>query len=491
MAFLCPSQLTVKKKVLQGKAPYPDTYQLNGDSSPGVEHKSALKSPRSSTDSSHKSNHRTVRIDEAALNKESKVERKIRTATYDRPANIRVKAAHDYSSEDPEELNLSKGQTVKILYQQHDWLYVVDLFGNEGFIPFSYCSDFNNSIDSKSSTSGFTDSHEESDEIEKAAERRKIDRFSKHRNDKHKHNSKQKTPVVYFPKRPYGPKLTVLFNYKARYENDVSVERGEYVMLLNDQDADWLWVATEDGEEGFIPRTFVISHACEGCRRRLSQEPSSSSSFNRKNISPLGNGSVSALTKDTSLHKVTTDNTSSNSDKQSEKCNVNGHTRNSRNSTPHGSKMNLHSSQTELNPVYNSSPTLTEITPSSPELTPISSELAPSLDHSLLNGDIYSSDITPTSSSSADVEPKSRNLSDATSSASSDKKLELKGSRLISLYEYEGSAFDDLTVHAGEYVYANLKDQIVPKWIWAYSPYRKRSGFIPEAYLKEPVVTDI
>lgn len=108
------------------------------------------------------------------------------------------------------------------------------------------------------------------------------------------------------------------------------------------------------------------------------------------------------------------------------------------------------------------------------------------------NGDINTSDVTVTSSSSVDKKSKESSFTDPTSSSSSnDKKSSLKGSKLIALYDFEGTAFDDLTIVAGEYVYANLKDQIVPHWIWAYSPYRKRSGFIPEEYLKEPVITDI
>jgi hypothetical protein len=88
-------------------------------------------------------------------------------------------------------------------------------------------------------------------------------------------------------------------------------------------------------------------------------------------------------------------------------------------------------------------------------------------------------------------ESSNADVTDPTSSSSNDKKYSLKGSKLIALFDFEGTAFDDLTVLAGEYVYANLKDQIVPHWMWAYSPYRKRSGFIPDEFLKEPVITDI
>jgi hypothetical protein len=181
---------------------------------------------------------------------------------------MRAKIVHDFKSEDEEELDVRKGQYVKILYQKHDWVYVKDSSRHEGFIPYVYCSTVNVSTDSKSSTSGYEESFEESDEVEQGVDRKSNTRQGRKSADKHKHKSRtnDNTRTTYFPKRPYGPQMTVLYNYKARYENDLRVVRGERVMLLNDQDPEWLWVATEDGEEGFIPRTFVISHTCEGKR---------------------------------------------------------------------------------------------------------------------------------------------------------------------------------------------------------------------------------
>ena len=104
--------------------------------------------------------------------------------------------------------------------------------------------------------------------------------------------------------------------------------------------------------------------------------------------------------------------------------------------------------------------------------------------------DMNSSDVAPTSSCSTGGKSTS-SYTDVTSSLSSDRTYSLKGSRLIVLDNFDSKAFDDLTVRPGEYIYANLKDQIVPGWIWAYSPTSKKSGFIPDDRVKEPVVTDI
>lgn len=50
----------------------------------------------------------------------------------------------------------------------------------------------------------------------------------------------------------------MLYTFVARDENDVSVERGEFVTVLNRDDPDWFWVLRHiDGSEGFVPSGFV------------------------------------------------------------------------------------------------------------------------------------------------------------------------------------------------------------------------------------------
>lgn len=245
---------------MQNKQPYPtDVYRPStcleqSETAPAEITKSALKNGSAIN---HKQVKRSVRIKEAGFKHETLVERKIRVASLAKPANVRVKIKQSYEPIDREELKVRKGQHVKILYQQNDWLYVVDSSGSEGFIPYYYCSTNSVSTDSKSSTSGYEDSFEESEDgtcVERTSTSEP--QFAK---DKHETNA-----VSYFPKRAYGPQLIVLYDYRAQEENDVSVCRGELVMLLNDQDKDWLWISTEDGEEGFVPRTFLVSHVCEG-----------------------------------------------------------------------------------------------------------------------------------------------------------------------------------------------------------------------------------
>lgn len=52
-------------------------------------------------------------------------------------------------------------------------------------------------------------------------------------------------------------RYVVLYSYQAQDENDLSVERGQCVTVLNSDDPDWYWVARYDQCEGFVPSGFI------------------------------------------------------------------------------------------------------------------------------------------------------------------------------------------------------------------------------------------
>jgi hypothetical protein len=59
-----------------------------------------------------------------------------------------------------------------------------------------------------------------------------------------------------FFKDPSG-RYVVLYSYSGQDENDLSVERGQCVTVLNSDDPDWFWVSKFDGQEGFVPSGFI------------------------------------------------------------------------------------------------------------------------------------------------------------------------------------------------------------------------------------------
>ena len=59
-----------------------------------------------------------------------------------------------------------------------------------------------------------------------------------------------------FFQEPSG-RYVVLYSYRAQDENDLAVERGQVVTVLNSEDPDWFWVSLYDQCEGFVPSGFI------------------------------------------------------------------------------------------------------------------------------------------------------------------------------------------------------------------------------------------
>ncbi|KAF4519798.1 hypothetical protein B566_EDAN006812 [Ephemera danica] len=178
------------------------------------------------------------------------------------------------------------------------------------------------------------------------------------------HSMSSSQPDVHpFFKDPAG-RYIVLYTFIARDENDVSVERGEFVTVLNREDPDWYWIVRSDGQEGFVPSGFV--YPADVIQGHLSQ------------------GGVvqqnSSFPSPTSPHHM--------------------------------------------------------------------------------------------------------------SSPSSDE-LRYHGTELVMLYDYKAQAPDDLTVRRGDWIYADLANQTVDGWLWAYAPKTRKYGFIPKAYARPPAMTSL
>lgn len=83
-----------------------------------------------SVDSSHTSGYQT---DDGTF--EGKM---LKRASRTRPANLRMTAIRDYTPCCDEELAVRRGQRVKVLYKNNDWVYAVTKSGEAGYIPYSF-----------------------------------------------------------------------------------------------------------------------------------------------------------------------------------------------------------------------------------------------------------------------------------------------------------------------------------------------------------------
>lgn len=195
----------------------------------------------------------------------------------------KVVVLHDFTPCVDDELEVRRGQIVNVLYQENDWVYVIaSETGNEGFIPHSYCAPYGSQLgdlaltvrhkklprgvddellDQTSSRGTHSvDSGQQSDAESFGGAAVAANSGQEQCARVHSAPGRSSTaalPDVHpFFKDPAG-RYVVLYTFVARDENDVSVERGELVTVLNHEDPDWFWVLRSDGQEGFVPSAFV------------------------------------------------------------------------------------------------------------------------------------------------------------------------------------------------------------------------------------------
>lgn len=322
---------------------------------------------------------------------------------------------HDFTPCVDDELEVKRGQIVNILYRENDWVYIIGMDSKqEGFIPHSYCAPYNThladlavkkKLPRNGTLPGVAD-NQLSDYNE--SDNHQTDGGSQN-NLKHSQASliSSEPDFLPFSKDPSG-RYIVLYTFIARDENDVSVERGEFVTVLNKEDVDWYWIVRSDGGEGFVPSAFVFP--AENILQN--QESFSTSNLNNANIGCMNSNGVA------------------------------GANFNSTNLQAASSNQNF-----TLPPILNSQS---------------SQQQLPQIVH----------------------DPAT--LSNETSDDARFQGTELV--MLVTLYDYKAQAPDDLSVRRGEIIYADLSNQTVEGWIWAYAPKTNKKcgkyGFIPKTYLQ-------
>ncbi|EDS35479.1 conserved hypothetical protein [Culex quinquefasciatus] len=292
---------------------------------------------------------------------------------------------HDFTPCVDDELEVKSGQIVNILYRENDWVYVIGQdTRQEGFIPHSYCAPFNTQLADMAikkklprdgigigiglTSSDLTDGIPDINIIDDSTVAGLVGLTG---SLKHSQASLSSEPdFLPFSKDPSG-RYIVLYTFIARDENDVSVERGEFVTVLNREDPEWYWIVRSDGQEGFIPSGFVY--------------PAENILQGQTKLNMTGGG-------------------------------------------PPGNNNNNNNNNNNVNPQQPG---------------------------------IGSDD------------------------------LRYHGTELVMLYDYKAQAPDDLSVRRGDWIYADLNNQTVDGWLWAYAPKTRKYGFIPKAYARPPAMTSL
>lgn len=232
---------------------------------------------------------------------------------------------HDFTPCVDDELEVKRGQVVNILYRENDWVYVIGQDSRqEGFIPTSYCAPYNSQLAADLSTTKkklpreqgvseqlnnenmplLPDSKiEHMDELNMVHSTNNAAATSLKNSAASLHALLIEPEVLPFHKEPCG-RYIVLYTFIARDENDVSVERGEFVTLLNREDPDWFWIVRSDGQEGFIPAAFVypaesvlqtqqkLLNACAGLESHAAASNGLGLSHSNKQLNKEQNGKL-------------------------------------------------------------------------------------------------------------------------------------------------------------------------------------------------------
>lgn len=278
---------------------------------------------------------------------------------------------HDFIPCVDDELEVKRGNIVTVLYQENDWVYVIAENNQEGFIPYSYCAPVTS-------------------QLAQMVRHKKLPRNPQTVQlvkDGLDNNYTQTGADIHpFYKDPVG-KYVALYSFEAREENDVTVDRGEFVTVLNKEDPDWFWVCRSDSEEGFVPSSFLCP----------------------MDVTAIKNPAQDIIKPQPQAQSVPTTT-------------VTGH-------------------QTE-------------------------------------------------SSTSSDV-PTGDTKGLGTSGSTDTIDSVYRGVELVMLFDYKAQVPDDLTIRRGEWIYADLTNQTVEGWLWAYSPKQRRYGFVPKAWASTPAMSAI
>lgn len=350
---------------------------------------------------------------------------------------------HDFTPCVDDELEVKRGQIVNILYRENDWVYVIGQDSRqEGFIPHSYCAPYNTQLADLAikkklpreqlvgpgggggiigsvvggGVTNVIDLNENLGEIQSEIPDENSSGILNGLPNSLKHSQaslSSEPDFLPFAKDPSG-RYIVLYTFIARDENDVSVERGEFVTVLNREDPDWYWIVRSDGQEGFIPSGFV---------------------YPAENILQ-GHAKTQAAQATAAVNALTANQTQTHQQQQQQQT-VAQSIANNNNNNNLSSPNNLNSNSNSLSNNNN-------------------------------NNNVIQ---TPQIVGSDD--------------------LRYHGTELVMLYDYKAQAPDDLSVRRGDWIYADLNNQTVDGWLWAYAPKTRKYGFIPKAYARPPAMTSL
>ncbi|KAA6392249.1 MAG: hypothetical protein EZS28_012224 [Streblomastix strix] len=157
------------------------------------------------------------------------------------PPLVKKRAAFEFTASNEGEVTVIEGEIVEVLIEntgQEDtgWTHVRKVNGQEGYVPTTYLEDMPAQVPMQLAAQ--PQQQKPVVQVQSAVVPNIV-------------NAPAKTAQV--------PKAKVIYDYQSSTDTDVSVSEGEIVDIspddLNDQD--WAFVTKSNGEQGYVPRTYI------------------------------------------------------------------------------------------------------------------------------------------------------------------------------------------------------------------------------------------
>eukprot|EP00117_Sycon_ciliatum_P041604 scpid70699/ scgid30400/ len=227
----------------------------------------------------------------------------------------KAKVLQTYKAQLANEMSVTEGEIIHILHHAKSWAYVINSEGQKGYIPYTYCGESQGTFprhSMRSATHSTVNTGAGHAAVKRSQNNGNIasqpdwEQYGnggpnmprRHKTDdnisvysmpidnldladtlslrssmdpelgKRLGSGVYMADILPFFKVPYG-RSVVLFDFNGEEENDLHVERGTDVTVLNQDDPGWLWVRTDDKREGFIPRTYICQCGCTSIHEQI------------------------------------------------------------------------------------------------------------------------------------------------------------------------------------------------------------------------------
>ena len=169
--------------------------------------------------------------------------------------DTKMVAMHNFTPCVDDEVEVKQGEHIHVLYQENDWVYIITEDNREGFIPYTYCTTLENYQSASTPPPTHTNNNDRPYSLSPLQESQEN---SDPESQRYLTFGELDVPgsVQHFKKQSCG-RYIVLFDFSAQDENDISVQRGEFVTVLNQEDESWFWIIKTDDQEGFVPSAFI------------------------------------------------------------------------------------------------------------------------------------------------------------------------------------------------------------------------------------------